>query len=211
MKVSSFFFVALIAIASCGQKLETFEGKVVYENSIKSKTPNVTDQQFLTMYGSKQEYYLKDGDYKSITNSSIIQWQLYINKDNKLYTKMTSSDTVIWNDGGSNPDTVYKVELNPGVTEILGNKCDELVLNCKSGTWKFYYSTKYFIEPSLFVNHKFGNWYEYISKAKSLVLKSVIENDQFIFENVATEIKRMKLEKSFFELAKDVKTMKSPF
>jgi hypothetical protein len=99
-------------------------------------------------------------------------------------------------------------ELNIGVTEVLGYKCDELILTSKSGTQKYYYSTKFHIDSSLFLNHKFGNWYEYILRSKSLLLKSIIENEQFILESIAAGVKPMKLERSFFELAGDVKTMK---
>jgi len=45
------------------------------------------------MMGSTQEYLIKGGDYKSIANGTLVQWQLFINKDNKLYNKMSNSET----------------------------------------------------------------------------------------------------------------------
>jgi len=163
------------------------------------------------MMGAKYEYYIKDGNYKSTTNGLMFQWQLYVNKDNKLYNKLASSETLLWNDGAVNTDSVLKVQLNEGVTEIIGYKCDELIFTCKSGIQKYYFNKKLAVDPKLFVNHKFMNWYEYISRSNALPLKAVVENNQFTWESVATEVQDMKLEASFFELPANMATTKSPY
>jgi hypothetical protein len=199
---------SLFAITSFGQ---SFEGKIIYNNYYKSKMPNMTDEQFTTMMGSSQEYFIKNGDYKSLVNGSILQWQLYINKDNKLYTKMANSETLLWNDGMTNPDEVLKTEVNKNVLEILGYKCDELILTCKSGTQKYYFNSKLSVATELFTNHKFGNWYDYLSKSNALPLKMIVDNAQFYLESVATEVKEMKLDNSFFELPGNSKTIKNSY
>ena len=124
---------------------------------------------------------------------------------------MANSETLLWNDGATNPDEVLKAELNKGVTEILGYKCDELILTCKSGTQKYYFNSKLSVDPDLFVNHKFGNWYDYLVKSNSLPLKSLVDNGQFSLESTATEVKPMKLDDNFFELPANSKAMKSPY
>jgi hypothetical protein len=208
MKTLFFLLSTLFVASSFGQN---FEGKIVYRNSIKSKLPNVTDEQFTSMLGSKQEYFIKDGDYKSVTNGSFVQWQLYVNKENKLYNKMANSKALLWNDGAINTDEVLKSELHKDVSEILGYKCDELILTCKSGVQKYYFNSKVAVDPKQFVNHKFGNWYEFVSRAKALPLKSLVDNAQFTLESVATEVESMKLEKTLFELPADAEIMKSPY
>ena len=207
-KTITFLVATLFAMTCFGQ---SFEGKIVYKNIYKSKMPNVTDEQFTTMMGSTQEYFIKNGEYKSIANGSFFQYQIYVNKDNKLYSKMANSETLLWNDGATNPDEVLKAEINRGVTEVLGYKCDELVLTCKSGIQKYYFNTKLSVDTKLFVNHKFGNWYDFLLKSNSLPLKSIVDNGQFTLESVATEIKEMKLDKTLFDLPTDAKTMKSPY
>jgi hypothetical protein len=198
----------LTVFASYGQ---TFEGKIIYANTYKSKIPNVSDAQFTTMMGTTQEYYIKNGNYKSLANGAIFQSQYYISTENKLYTKMSNSEAFLWNDGASNPDEVLKSELNKGVIEILGYKCDELVLTCKSGIQKYYFNARFAVDPKLFVNHKFGNWYDFVSKSNALPLKSVIDNAQFSLESTATAINEIKLDNSFFALPANAKTMKSPY
>jgi hypothetical protein len=190
---------------------QPFEGKITYQNSYKSKLPNVKDEQFNSMMGTKQEYYIKGGNYKSVTNGTFAQWQLYINQDNKLYSKFSNSETILWNDGGVNTDSVIKIQVNKGVTEILGYKCDELILTCKSGIQKYYFNSKIGVDTKLYVNHKFGNWYDYMKQANALPLKMIIDNEQFVLEGVATEIKPMKIDDKEFKLPENSKTIKSPY
>jgi hypothetical protein len=188
-----------------------FEGKISYANTYKSKNPKMTDQQWTSIMGSRQEYLIKGGDYKSIANGTLVQWQLYINKDNKLYNKMINSETVYWNDASDQGDEILKVEVSNGVTEILGYNCDEVVLTCKSGVQKYYFNSKLSVDTKLFSNHKFGNWFDYLSKSKSLPLKSVVETAEFTLESVATEVNRMQLDSKNFELPSGIKTAKSPY
>jgi hypothetical protein len=171
----------------------------------------MTDQQWSSMMGSAQEYLIKGGDYKSIANGTLVQWQHYINKDNKLYNKMSNSETAFWNDASVQGDEILKAEINKGVTEVLGYKCDEVILTCKSGIQKYYFNSKLSVDTKLFANHKFGNWFDYLSKSNSLPLKSIIETAQFTMESVATEVKPMKLDKKTFELPTGIKTEKSPY
>jgi hypothetical protein len=207
-KTIAIIFTVLTTMTVFGQ---SFEGKIFYANTYKSKNPKMTDQQWTSMMGSTQEYLIKGGDYKSLANGTLVQWQLYINKDNKLYNKMSNSETAFWNDASVQGDEVLKVEVNKGVTEILGYKCDEVILTCKSGVQKYYFNSKLSVDTKLFTNHKFGNWFDYLSKANSLPLKSVIETAQFTMESVATEVKAMKLDTKTFELPAGIKTEKSPY
>lgn len=190
---------------------QLFEGKITYQTSYKSKVANIPDQQFNSMFGSVQEYLIKGGDYKSITNGTFLQWQLYLNKDNKLYSKMSNSPVILWNDGAVNPDEVIKSEVNKGVINILGHPCDELILTCKSGVQKYYYSPKFKVDASLFENHKFGNWSDFVSRANALPLKMIIDSPQFFLESVATEINSEKLNADTFQLPADSRIEKSPY
>ena len=58
------------SIATFGQ---SFEGEIIYRNSLKSKNPKMTDEQWTQMMGSKQEYFIKQGNYKSVTNGTMTQ------------------------------------------------------------------------------------------------------------------------------------------
>jgi len=206
IKVSLFFiFVSTATFA------QSFEGKLTYQNSFKSKMPNVTDELFTEMMGKSWEYSMKGASYHTACNGTLLQWQLYLPKENKLYSKFSNSPAILWNDGAVNADSVIKTELNKNALEILGNSCDELILTCKSGVQKYYFSSKYKVDPALFQNHKFGNWYTYISQAKAMPLKIVIDNAQFTLESIATAVKKERVNEQLFTLPADAKLEKSPF
>lgn len=190
---------------------QNFEGKIIYANTYKSKNPQMTDQQWTSMLGATQEFLIKEGNYKSTTNGTFFQWQLYSNKENKLYNKMANSEIAFWNDASVQGDEVLKVELNKNVTEVLGYACDEVILTCKSGVQKYYFSTKLPVDIKLFVNHKFGNWFDYLAASNALPLKSVIETVQFTLVSIATNITQLKLDKQEFELPAGITTEKSPY
>lgn len=205
-------FLILTTIASIITGFgQTFEGQIIYTNSYKSKNPKLTDQQWISMLGSTQEYYIKGGDYKSITNGTLVQWQQYVNKDNKLYNKMSNSETAFWNDGSIQGDEILKIEVNKNITEILGYKCDEIILTCKSGIQKYYFNSKLSVDTKLFSNNKFGNWFDYLSNSNSLPLKSIIDTAQFTMESIAAEVKPKKLDSKLFELPIGIKTEKNPY
>jgi hypothetical protein len=200
-----FTVISLSAIA------QNFEGKIVYHNTYKSKLPNVPDEQFNSMMGTTQEYLIKGGNYKSTMNGTFLQWQLYLNKDNRLYTKMANSEAIFYTDGAVNPDAVVKTEINKGATEILGYVCDELVVTTKSGIQRFYFSPKIKIDSKLFQQHKFGNWAEILAKINSLPLKMILDTPQFTAESVATVIGESKLDDKIFDLPANATIQKSPF
>jgi len=199
--------LATITLASA----QNFEGKITYKNEYKSKIPNVPNEQFVAMMGATWEYYIKEGNFKTTTDGTFFQWQLYINKENKLFNKMSNSAAVLWNDGSVNPDEVIKSELNKGGVNILGYQCDELILTCKSGVQKYYFSTELKVNVSHFEKLKFGNWDVIMAKTNGIPLKMIIETPQFSIESLATVVTPMKLEDKMFELPADSKVEKSPY
>ncbi len=201
----------IFALTTFCVSAQYFEGNVVYQNTYKSKSPAIKDEQLNAMMGTRQDYYVKGGDYKSETNGQFMVWQLYVNKDNKLYSKLANSQAVLWNDGATNPDNVLGSELHKAAVKILGYVCDELVLNCKSGIQKYYFSAKLPVDSKLYTQHQFGNYYAYLQKARAVPLKIIIENAQFTMESTATEVKPMKLSQSMFMLPEGTQTAKSPY
>lgn len=189
---------------------QTFEGRVSYTNSYVSHTDKLTSEQLAGMMGTKQNYYIKGGNYKSMSNGELVQWQLYINKDNKLYNKYAYSEILMWMDGSDNTDSVLSVVVNRGVTEVLGYKCDEVIIISTSGKKTFYFNSKLGVDPKLFEQHLFGCWAAYTAAAKALPLKSIVEEKDFTYTSTATEVKAEKLEDSFFQLPKNVE-VKSAF
>lgn len=190
---------------------QIFEGEIIYKNAYQSKIAGLTDEKFTAFMGTEQDYFIKGASYKSVINGTLAQWQLYIPGENKLYTKMSNSDSAFWDDAAINPDSVISFSLNKAVTKILGYTCDELILICKSGTQKYYFSTKLGINAANYARHKYGNWYDYVLNSKSVPLKIETDNAQFVMTSIAVEIKPSKLDNSIFQLPPGTQTGKSPY
>jgi hypothetical protein len=201
----------LSAISIPSLVAQNFEGNIIYRSIFKSKLPNASDEQFALMLGTKQEYSVKEGNYKTVTNGTLLKWQIFLNKDNKIYTRMANSESLFWNDVSENSDEIVTSEIKKNVITILGYPCDELTITSKKAIGKYYFGNTAKVDASLFVNHKFGHWDEVTRKCNALPLKMIINNEQFVMESIATEILPMKLDDSIFSLPAGVKTEKSQF
>ncbi len=190
-----FVFISALSIA------QTFEGEIVYTINWKSKTDQITDEQWKQMMGTKMNYFIKKGNYKSVTNGSMSQWQMYLQKTNLLYSKLSIESKLKTTDASVNADEILKSEIKKDVCTILDYSCDELTLTCKSGVQKYYYTNQLPVDPKLYEKHKYANWYAYLSISNALPLKMLIENDQFVMETTVKEVKQRKLRDGFFNLS----------
>ena len=183
---------------------QNFEGEMIYKNSFTSKLPALTNERLEALIGNKQEYFIKDGNYKSLTNGGMISMQLYDKQSNKIYNKSPNSDTLYWLDASINTDNVTGYEIRKNAETVLGYQCDALVLKTRTGTMTLYYSDKFKLDSLAYKKHQYGNWAFFTAKSGALPLKTIVENAQFKMESVVTEIKPMKLETSFFKIGAGV-------
>lgn len=210
LKVKTVLFL-LLTVVSLDALCQSFEGKIIYKTSYKSKQAGTSDEQLAILLGTTQEYIIKGGNYYSKMNGSFFQWQLYKNDENKYYLKLGNSDKVFWQNAEENKDKAIFKEYNKGVTEILGHKCDELIFESQSGIHKYYFSKDLPIDSKLFTNHNFGNWYEYLSRANALPLKEIVDSKDFFMESTATSVIEEKVDSSTFSLSPNTELAPYPF
>ncbi|WP_316838576.1 hypothetical protein [Pedobacter gandavensis] len=178
-----------------------FEGTITYSNSYKSKSPQLKDEQLNEIMGTTQEYFIKGGDYKSIMNGSFLKMQLYRSTENRSYMLTGNSDIVYWEDYSKNKDVAIKYEVQKSKEIIMGIPCDVLVVYTPKSKSYYYFNKKYAVNPELFKQHIYGNWYYIISRTKALPLKTVYEDDQFVLTSTAIDITPKKLNANVFELS----------
>lgn len=179
---------------------QNFEGEIIYSNHFTSKMQNFTDEQLGAMIGTKQEYLIKGGNYKSFLNGQSITMQLYDYKTNRIYNRKSNSDTLYWFDASKNTDEVVNFEVKKNAEQILGNNCDAIIMKTKTGTTTIYYASKYKVDSRIYENHHYSNWAFYVGKTKSLPLKTIVETNQFKMESTATEIKPIELGDDYFNI-----------
>jgi len=204
-------FFALCAMVACTAFVaQTFEGEITYTIAYASKNPKMSSQQMNYFFGDWMSYTIKGDNYKSTTNGKLTVWQLYHPHENRLYTKTSNTETIFWEDAAVNSDEVLKTELNYNAGEVLGYKCDEVVLTCKSGVQRYFFSRQLAAKAELFKNHKYGNWYDFLKLSSALPLKTVIENNEFVMTSVATGVKEKKIDDSYFKLPSNASTAPAP-
>ncbi|MEJ7645146.1 MAG: hypothetical protein WKF87_11165 [Chryseolinea sp.] len=211
IKCKSFALAILLAVLSSPLIAQNFEGKIIYSVTYKSKMPNVTDEQFGLMLGTKHEYFIKEGNYKTVTNGTFFLWQVFVNKDGKLYNKMANSESLLYNDVTVAINKLIKSEKNENVVTILGYPCNELIFSSENSQEKYFYNAALKLDNSYYTNHKLGNWDEFTKQANAVPLKFNITTLQFIMDATAIEILPMKLDDKLFELPAGSKAEKSPF
>lgn len=188
---------------------QNFEGEVDYQVHYTSRISTVSDTQMTKALGDKSTYYTSAGNYKSVTNGSVLNWQLYIHAENKIYNKFANG-RVQWVDAWTDHDTVFKASLKRNAATIMGYTCDELTLLCKSGVQIYYYSSRFKLDPKLFAKHRYGNYAAYLAEAGAIPLKFVISSKELDITEVAVGIKPQKLDPSVFSLPQGIEPTPSP-
>lgn len=201
----------LFLVTSFMSLAQNFEGEIIYTNTVKSKVAQITNEQWAKMLGTQQTFYIKGNQYKSVTNGSMVQWQLFVPTENKLYTKMGNSEVLQWTDASTQNEEILSSSIKPHAATILGYDCDELTLTCKSGVQKYYFTSKLAADCKLYEKHLYSNWYDFLKLAKGMSLKTIIDSPQFTLEQTATKVNPKKLEDALFVLPADAKSTKSPY
>lgn len=199
-------FIAIYILSISTSFGQNFEGKIIYSNTCISNIPQITSESLSSLIGSKQKFIIKEGNYKSITNGTFFDWQLYINTSGKFYSKVTSSETTNCIDDKKQhkEDEVISLKLNKNVTKILDYNCDELIVKYNRKVEKYYFNSGIIINTKIFKNNKFQNWYGYFLRANVFPLKMITETFALTFESIATEIIPLKIEDKTFELPKGI-------
>lgn len=205
-----YLILLLVCLGTYAQS-QTFEGKIVYRNSYISKIPQLSDAQFTTLMGDKQEYFIKGADYKSVLNGTYSQMQIYNHDENKIYHKLSLSDTLYWIDAGKENDPVVSHVVEKKKETILGYVCDVITIKTKDGSIAYYFNEKLGVDPLAFQNHHYMDFDFIMKHTKALPLKAITETKQFRMESVAIEIVPQKLEKSLFVIPPGTPTKVSPF
>ena len=190
----------LVIITAIIANAQSFEGMIEYSNSYQSKMANYPSENLNKLMGTKQAYVIKGNNYKSAFNGMFMKLQLYLGNENRGYSLTAKSDTLYWEDYSINKDRALSYKIKKKQDTVLGIPCDVIIVESEKSKTYYYYNSKYGVNPELFKQHNYGNWYYIISKTKSLPLKTIYENEQFILTSEAIKITPMKLNDNIFEI-----------
>lgn len=207
--IKNLIVLLFLAIPISVTYTQNFEGKVTYKVSYETKNPEVTDHLWETRLGTELDFYFKTGNYKVNSNGALVEWQLYLNKTNKIYKKIKDETSVFGTDASMVVDSLVSYETKEEVKAILGHTCKQIILICKGGTYEYHYSNKFKLDFNQYSKHEFDNWASYLKLSGSVPLKIVIENKQYRLVMTAINIEPIPLDDSLFVMPPELKIIKA--
>ena len=203
MKSDKLKLLSFIIIATFCQDLfcQSFEGKITFKNNFTSKSKQVNGSQLNVLMGTEQDYFIKANNYASLFNGRFIKKQIYSSAESRGYTITGQTDTAYWEDYKLNKDSMLTHQIILNKDTVLGIPCNLLIVKSKSSTSMYYYnSDTLIIDPNIFKNHNYGNWYNVVLITRCIPLKTIFENEQFQMVSEAVKIEKGMVDDKIFDL-----------
>ncbi len=182
-------FFLLLSCSSLVNKTESkadyFEGLITSKVEFQPYSENFSSTQLTELFGNKTVLSFKNGNFRKqyFSPSGKLLRESYLDLiENKFYTKIHDSDTILWIDITKNDSETIFNTIND--TTLLNQSAIGIVTKTEvnmamypnktfhvSGT--YYFSKKYKVNPNWYKNYKEGNFNEIITEGKGLQLLSI--------------------------------------
>lgn len=180
-----------VEIDSGNDSIEYFEGKIIYDHSYEPDS-------LAGYFGSESIFYYRAGNYKQVFNGEKVRESIYNRKDNLIYS-FINEDTVITS-CDQESEIIEDYKIFEDAAEILGEKCDLLMLSTNRRLAYYYFSDKYSIDPKSLEYHKYSSLSFVYSKTKSLPLKIINQYPNFRVTMTAVKIEKKHINEDFFNV-----------
>ena len=177
---------------------QAFEGQISYSNSYQSDSRAMPNYKLTELFGSSHSYFVKNRDYKLVSNGTLLEWQIFSSENQKLTTKLRPIETSETSKIRDKDDVVKKVDVLRNAVKILDVNCDEFIVSCKRGTHKFYLDSKLNIQASMFIDGEFNRWFAFFSQKGIIPYKMVVDGEMGLFESTAIEITEKSIDENIF-------------
>ena len=202
-----FISLFLFSINAIAQEKEEFEGIISYTAEIQIKDSRVNKKALEDYYGTKKNFYYKNGNYKWLTLDGILESEIYNREldSNNTITKRVNNDTLYFHNFTTSTDQVLDID-SLDIKTICGIKCQGFKFTVTnkdnhSITRSLYFPMDTLLYPSDYYSNQKGmaNGTIYsIGGAIPLQLILEIEGVPYTFTYTATKLKEKKLKDSEF-------------
>jgi hypothetical protein len=211
MKIMAVVFLIFTSCSYTNQVGVYFEGKIVYRNSAKSKSPNFTPEEVLGLSGDSSVFYFKQGNYRQVYSSKNLKEEFFDRANNLVFTRENNTDTFFKRNVSIPGEKIEEYKLNKNKERVLGILCDELILRYKSKTITYYYNSDSLkIDPKWFEHYTDFNKNFTSERMRSLFLKCRLEYPEVIFEIIATSIYHERVSDNFLKLPDNAIVVERP-
>lgn len=199
--------VLITSFLFCQEK--EFEGIISYKLVVKNPMPELmSDSLWTARVGkitSNHKYYYKGSNYKNVIDDK--ELQVYKPKSNEIYNYTIEKDTIFANilSAEKSIDSLKSIEKSDKTELILGYECHKLIFKSELAETTYYYYRELNIPAVNYINHHYGNWYEYLKETNSLPLKIIVRNKFLHMEMTAINLETKELSVDEFKLPKTKK------
>jgi hypothetical protein len=198
-------FLASVFLCLCSFNYSNpkyFEGIIKYRYDYTIKNDKISIDRLKDFFGTSSEFYFKEGNFLEKYDKGVLKEQLYRTMDHRLYFRSGTSDTVNFSNTLLPGKQIVKTEINLDKDTVLGNICHELIIEYDDFKFTLYFNRDFAIDSDWYSDFKRNGRDVYSRLIKSVYLKFKLEYKDFIVVGTATEINRMKLDDSVFDLKK---------
>lgn len=194
---------------------EYFEGEVYYKIDYESFIKNLPKEALAKEMGDTLVGYIQENKYAMTFNT---KGELGANKTIVLlaegysYMDFAKSDTIYKSKLDKEPGSLLKFRHNPeDKKSILGDLCESITINYeatpgsfyKTRNAKYYFNTKYTLNPNMYKNHKENFWHLFVGESKSITVRNEVEYlSLFKSTQQAYKIVKKKIPDDFFKIDK---------
>lgn len=205
MKITFIMIAFLLCLSLSGQ---VFEGMITYKVEVTPLIDNhVNNEYFKKRWGDKMIIsHDKNGNQLRVCKNSVgIEYQLYINSENRFYAKYIGFDTIYHYSCADNMFALISLEKKEDKM-ILGHECTSLLKSEYFKEFKDTIKCKMYFSPKLkapwqkYEQFADGNLNKVYGQTKSHMLYYNFKMREYLVEFDAIEIERKELNQDLFKL-----------
>jgi len=202
----SFAMMLLVGFAHA----QFFEGYVRYVHNLEITDTTLQKKDFFLSYllGSSSTLYIKGTNFHWKFAGCQMESQIYLSSSNTIYEKFPKKDTLFTSPAGVADEIILKDELKPSKVEVLGNKCQVLMLKSKFTKDNsvrgriYYFAKKYPLHPDFMRKYKRNANDLVFGKVVYLPLRFTYVYPSFRITYHAVEVKETKVDEELFNVSK---------
>ncbi|MBI5857259.1 MAG: energy transducer TonB [Sphingobacteriales bacterium] len=197
-KATISLFTLLLCMSLIAQQKE-FEGIIIYKVETKSKSELISEKALksMTALGNDMTIFIKKGNYKQVSG---ILTTYYITKDQKVYYKFNSLDTLYYLGYSSDTTKVKKITRHDEERNIAGFECKSITIESGGDARKYYYAPDLYMNPDYDKNNTIERYDVYTKETSSIYLGYLQENKNYSISGTCKKLQQTDVIDSTFEL-----------
>jgi len=176
-----------------------FEGVITYKVDVTAKGGETTDKVMMTILATsdKMTDYIKNGNYHQ---SSGVCETYYITKDQKIYLKFRSLDTLYYLNYDSDTASVLSISRTAVKKNIAEYECNNIIIKTSKTTRNYFYAPALPVTPGSNTDNKLDADEVFVKETKSIWLSCFEDGETYTLSHTATKVESKLIDDKFFEL-----------